>query len=70
VDAAIEAVGFEAKSHGHNATEPPAAVLNSLMSITRAAGSVGIPGLSVTEDPGAQDKAAQTGSLRMRFGLG
>ena len=70
VDAAIDAVGFEAKSHGHNATEAPAAVLNSLMSITRAAGSIGIPGLYVTEDPGAQDKAAQTGNLSMRFGLG
>jgi glutathione-independent formaldehyde dehydrogenase len=44
VDATIDAVGFEAKSHGHNATEAPAAVLNSLMSITRAAGSIGIPG--------------------------
>jgi glutathione-independent formaldehyde dehydrogenase len=70
VDAAIDAVGFEAKSHGHNATEAPAAVLNSLMSITRAAGSIGIPGLYVTEDPGAHDKAAQTGNLSMRFGLG
>lgn len=70
VDSAIDAVGFEAKSHGHNATEAPAAVLNSLMSITRAAGSIGIPGLYVTEDPGAKDKAAQTGNLSMRFGLG
>src|SRR5580698_4902663 len=70
VDAAIDAVGFEAKSHGHNATEAPAAVLNSLMSITRAAGSIGIPGLFVTEDPGADDKASQTGNLSMRFGLG
>jgi glutathione-independent formaldehyde dehydrogenase len=70
VDAAIDAVGFEAKSHGRNATEAPATVLNSLMSITRAAGSIGIPGLYVTEDPGAHDKAAQTGNLSMRFGLG
>src|SRR5580700_10554029 len=32
VDAAIDAVGFEAKSHGQNAkTEAPAAVLNALM---------------------------------------
>jgi hypothetical protein len=35
-----------------------------------AAGSIGIPGLYVTEDPGAYDKAAQTGNLNMRFGLG
>jgi glutathione-independent formaldehyde dehydrogenase len=40
------------------------------MTITRAAGSIGIPGLYVTADPGAKEKAAQTGNLSMRFGLG
>jgi glutathione-independent formaldehyde dehydrogenase len=70
VDAAIDAVGFEAKAHGRNGAEAPATVLNSLMTITRAAGSIGIPGLYVTEDPGAKDQAAQTGNLSMRFGLG
>jgi len=71
VDAAIDAVGFEAKGHGtESATEAPATVLNSLMAITRAAGAIGIPGLYVTEDPGSKDEAAQHGNLRMRFGLG
>jgi glutathione-independent formaldehyde dehydrogenase len=71
VDAAIDAVGFEARGHGAQSnTEAPATVLNSLMTITRAAGRIGIPGLYVTADPGAQDKAAQVGSLSMRFGLG
>jgi glutathione-independent formaldehyde dehydrogenase len=70
VDAAIDAVGFEAKSHGQHGEEAPATVLNSLMTITRAAGSIGIPGLYVTEDPGAKEKAAKTGNLSMRFGLG
>jgi glutathione-independent formaldehyde dehydrogenase len=70
VDAAIDAVGFEAKAHGQSGAEAPATVLNSLMTITRAAGSIGIPGLYVTEDPGSHDKAAQTGNLSMRFGLG
>ena len=71
VDASIDAVGFEARGHGqfHN-EEAPATVLNALMSITRAAGGIGIPGLYVTEDPGAKDKAAQHGALSMRFGLG
>jgi glutathione-independent formaldehyde dehydrogenase len=71
VDASIDAVGFEAKAHGvqHN-VEAPATVLNSLMSITRAGGGIGIPGLYVTEDPGSKDQAAQQGSLSMRFGLG
>ncbi len=71
VDAAVDAVGFEAKGHGAQHTEEaPAAVLNSLMAITRAAGGIGIPGLYVTEDPGSKDKAAQQGSLSMRLGLG
>jgi glutathione-independent formaldehyde dehydrogenase len=71
VDASIDAVGFEAKAHGvqHN-VEAPATVLNSLMSITRAGGGIGIPGLYVTEDPGSKDQAAQQGSLSVRFGLG
>jgi len=71
VDASIDAVGFEARGHGSNHTvEAPATVLNSLMTITRAAGGIGIPGLYVTEDPGAKDEAAQRGSLSIRLGLG
>lgn len=71
VDASVDAVGFEAKGHGaHHTEEAPATVLNSLMAITRAAGGIGIPGLYVTEDPGSKDKAAQQGSLSMRFGMG
>jgi glutathione-independent formaldehyde dehydrogenase len=70
VDAAIDAVGFEAKAQGKNGEEAPATVLNSLMTIVRAAGSIGIPGLYVTEDPGAKDEAGKTGNLKMRFGLG
>jgi glutathione-independent formaldehyde dehydrogenase len=71
VDAAVDAVGFEARGHGAQHTvEAPATVLNSLMTIVRASGGIGIPGLYVTEDPGAQDVAAKTGSLSMRLGLG
>ncbi|RDD68602.1 formaldehyde dehydrogenase, glutathione-independent [Paracoccus versutus] len=68
VDSAIDAVGFEAR--GHSGGEQPAIVLNQMMEITRAAGQIGIPGLYVTEDPGAVDNAAKQGSLSMRFGLG
>jgi glutathione-independent formaldehyde dehydrogenase len=71
VDASVDAVGFEARGHGsQHTTEAPATVLNSLMAITRAGGSIGIPGLYVTEDPGSKDEAAQQGNLRMRLGLG
>lgn len=71
VDAAIDAVGFEAKGHGARSnTEAPAAVLNALMTVTRAGGAIGIPGLYVTEDPGAKEENARTGNLSMRLGLG
>ncbi len=71
VDSAVDCVGFEAHGHGKNAgKEQPATVLNSLMEITRAAGQLGIPGLYVTEDPGAADKDAKTGTLGIRIGLG
>jgi len=70
VDAAVDAVGFEARAQGKKGEEAPATVLNSLMSIVRAAGGIGIPGLYVTEDPGSKDEAAKQGNLKMRFGLG
>jgi len=71
VDSAIDCVGFEARGHGHAASvEQPATVLNSIMEITRAGGSLGIPGLYVTGDPGGVDAAAKIGSLSIRIGLG
>jgi glutathione-independent formaldehyde dehydrogenase len=71
VDCAVDAVGFEARGHGDDATEEaPATVLNSLMDVTKAAGRVGIPGLYVTGDPGGVDEAARVGSLSIRIGLG
>jgi len=71
VDAAVDAVGFEARGHGSEAErEVPATVLNSVMDVTRAAGKLGIPGLYVTGDPGAADEAAKQGSLSIRIGLG
>lgn len=71
VDCGVDAVGFEARGHGADAeTEHPAAVLNSLMGITKAGGALGIPGLYVTGDPGAATEAAREGSLSIRIGLG
>ncbi len=71
VDCGVDAVGFEARGHGeHSSEEAPATVLNSLMTVTRAGGGLGIPGLYVTGDPGAADDAAKEGSLSLRLGLG
>lgn len=68
VDCGVDCVGYEAK--GHAGADQPAVVLNQLTEATRAAGSIGIPGLYVTEDPGAPDQAARHGTLSIRFGLG
>ena len=68
VDCTVDCVGFEAKQKGGH--EQPATVLNQLMEATRAAGRIGIPGLYVTADPGAEDAAAKEGNLSLHFGLG
>jgi len=71
VDAAVDAVGFEARGHGGDSShEAPATVLNSLMDITTAGGGIGIPGLYVTGDPGGVDEAAQRGALSLSLGTG
>lgn len=72
VDCGVDAVGFEARGHGHgkDAEEAPATVLNSLMEVTAAGGALGIPGLYVTGDPGGIDEAAKKGALSLSLGTG
>src|SRR6202035_871133 len=71
VDCAVDCVGFEAHGQGKDAgVERPATVLNSLQALVRAGGSIGIPGLYVTGDPGGIDENAKIGALSIRIGLG
>lgn len=70
VDCGVDCVGFEAYAHGAAREEAPATVLNTLMIVTRAGGRLGIPGLYVTNDPGAQTDDAKMGVLSLRLGLG
>jgi glutathione-independent formaldehyde dehydrogenase len=71
VDSAVDCVGFEAHGQGKDAKrEQAATVLNALMEVTRAGGALGIPGLYVTDDPGASDPSARIGRLGIRIGLG
>src|SRR5450755_2193010 len=71
VDCSVDCVGFEAHGQGKDAkVEKPATVLNSIMEVTRAGGSLGIPGLYVTGDPGGIDENAKVGNLGIRIGLG
>jgi glutathione-independent formaldehyde dehydrogenase len=70
VDSSVDCVGFEAHGHGSAAhTEQPATLLNSLMVVTRAGGGIGIPGLYVTDDPGAKTAEAREGTLGLRLGV-
>jgi glutathione-independent formaldehyde dehydrogenase len=71
VDSAIDCVGFEAHGQGKDSKrEQAATVLNSIMDVTRAGGALGIPGLYVTDDPGAKEESAKIGMLGIRIGLG
>ncbi|HEY1755995.1 MAG TPA: formaldehyde dehydrogenase, glutathione-independent [Bryobacteraceae bacterium] len=71
VDCVVDCVGFEAHGTGKDAgVERPATVLNSLQELVRAGGSIGIPGLYVTGDPGGIDENAKIGALSIRIGLG
>src|SRR6476620_2010294 len=70
VDAAVDAVGFEARGHGADAEEAPATVLNDIMTVARAGASLGIPGLYVTGDPGGVDENAKVGQIGVKLGLG
>lgn len=70
VDAAVDAVGFEARGHGADADEAPATVLNDMMTVARAGAALGIPGLYVTGDPGGIDENAKVGQIGVRLGLG
>jgi glutathione-independent formaldehyde dehydrogenase len=70
VDAGIDAVGFEASSHGVTEEAAPATVLNSLMEVIFVGGGVGIPGLYVVSDPGAATEDSKNGVLKIRFGKG
>jgi glutathione-independent formaldehyde dehydrogenase len=70
VDAAVDAVGFEARGHGAGAAEAPATVLNDMMTVARAGASLGIPGLYVTGDPGGIDENAKVGQIGVKLGLG
>ena len=66
--------GFRSSARAIPVANNPAIVLNQMMEITRAAGSIGIPGLYVTEPSGAVDAAGKTGqpvaALRPRLGKG
>jgi threonine dehydrogenase-like Zn-dependent dehydrogenase len=71
IDCGVDCVGFEAHGQGLDAgKEIPQAVLNDLMTVVRAGGGIGVPGIYVAEDPKGVDEPAKHGSFPLDFGKG
>ncbi|HEX8865248.1 MAG TPA: glutathione-independent formaldehyde dehydrogenase [Lentzea sp.] len=66
-DKGVDAVGYQAHADS-GGKEEPAVVLNSLIEAVRATGMLGVPGLYVPADPGAQDEKAKQGMLLVSIG--
>jgi glutathione-independent formaldehyde dehydrogenase len=65
-DRGCECVGYQCcDKHGH---EVPNLTMNNLVKTVRATGSIGVVGVFIAEDPGAQDKLAKQGQLAFDFG--
>ena len=65
-DKGIDAVGFQATVEGGE--EQPAVVLNTLVDAVRATGMLGVVGLYVPSDPGADSEEAGRGELLFKIG--
>jgi glutathione-independent formaldehyde dehydrogenase len=65
-DRGCECVGYQCcDKHG---LEVPNLTMNNLVKTVRATGSIGVVGVFIAEDPGAQDKLAKQGQLAFDFG--
>lgn len=65
-DCGCECVGYQCCNHkGH---EVPNLTMNNLVKTVRATGGIGVVGVFMPEDPGAQDKLAQQGQIAFDFG--
>jgi len=69
VDCSCDCVGFESCGHGSkSADEQSNIVLNSIFTITKAGGRIGIPGLYPPEDPQGKTEDLKRGLLPLKFG--
>ena len=65
-DCGCEAVGYQCTDHhGH---EVPNLTMNNLVKSVKATGGIGVVGVFLPEDPGAQDKLAKKGEIAFDFG--
>ena len=65
-DCGAECIGYQC----HNAAgkEVPNLVMNSLVDAVKATGTIGVVGVFIPQDPGAEDKLAQKGQIAFDFG--
>ena len=65
-DCGAECIGYQC----HNAAgkEVPNLVMNSLVDAVKATGTIGVVGVFIPQDPGAQDELAKKGQIAFDFG--
>ena len=65
-DRGCECVGYQCCDHNHH--EVPNLTMNNLVKTVRATGGIGVVGVFIPQDPGAQDKLAQQGQIAFDYG--
>ncbi|MDP5181789.1 glutathione-independent formaldehyde dehydrogenase [Blastococcus sp. BMG 814] len=66
VDRGVEAVGYQA--HDPSGEEHPELVLDNLAQVVRSTGGIGVVGVYMPQDPGANGELAQQGRIPWQFG--
>jgi glutathione-independent formaldehyde dehydrogenase len=66
VDRGVDAVGYQA--HDPDGTERPEIVLNELVHAVKATGGIGVVGVYLPQDPGAENELAKEGKLAFDYG--
>jgi glutathione-independent formaldehyde dehydrogenase len=66
VDRGVEAVGYQA--HDPAGEEHPELVLDNLVQVVRATGAIGVVGVYVPQDPGADDEKDREGRYGWNYG--
>jgi glutathione-independent formaldehyde dehydrogenase len=65
-DCGSECIGYQC--HNAKGKEVPNLVMNSLVDSVKATGSIGVIGVFIPQDPGADDALAKKGQLAFDFG--
>lgn len=66
VDRGVEAVGYQA--HDPSGQEHPEMVLDNLVKVVRSTGGIGVVGVYMPEDDGAENELAKKGRIAFDFG--